>query len=238
MQVVVGRGRAAPTWVRAVPALVAGLALVAGSTLVGCAGSDAPTAGTTTLPAGSGTAENVASTTAADASTSADVDATPTTAEPGSSSTTEPAASEAQRSAPADGDGTALLQDVRVAAHEGYERIVFEFTATTRPGYRIQWVDGPITADGSGEPVEVAGSAHLEVIMQPASGFDTEAGVAVYTKADRVSVKDQTKLITDLVRTGDFEAVLTWVAGARERVPFTVSTLRAPTRLVIDLQTG
>ena len=50
------------------------------------------------------------------------------------------------------------------------------------------------------------------------------------------SITVNTDLITDLVRTGDFEAVLSWAAGTTERVPFRVLALREPTRIVIDLE--
>ena len=149
-----------------------------------------------------------------------------------------PDASEAQRSAPSDGTGTALLRTVRVGRNPGFERIVFEFVGSSMPGYRIQWVDGPILSDGSGEPVAVDGEAYLEMVMQPASGVDLSAPqfTIVYEGPDRVPVAGQTELITDLVRTGDFEAVLSWVAGTTERVPFRVLRLSNPTRLVVDLE--
>lgn len=166
-----------------------------------------------------------------------------TTASPGASTTTAapglPDASEAQRTAPGDGTGTALLKAVRVGSNPGFERIVFEFAGTSVPGYRVQWVDGPILADGSGEPVQVAGDAYLEMVMQPASGVDLSAPqlTIVYDGPDRIPVAGQTELITDLVRTGDFEAVLSWVAGTTEKVPFRVLRLTNPTRVVVDLQT-
>jgi hypothetical protein len=150
-----------------------------------------------------------------------------------------PDASEAQRSAPGDGSGTALLRAVRVGRNAGFERIVFEFEGTSVPGYRVQWVDGPITADGSGEPVDVDGDAFLEIVMDPASGVDLSAPqlTIVYDGPDRIPVAGQTELITDLVRTGDFESVLSWAAGTTERVPFRVLRLTRPTRVVVDLQT-
>ncbi len=198
----------------------------------GGSGSDASDASTTAAPTDD-TSSTAAETTAA-ASTSTDAEVTTTTEAPGLAD-----ASEAQRSAPGDGTGTALLKAVRVGRNEGFERIVYEFQGTSVPGYRIQWVDGPITADGSGEPVEVKGSAYLEMIMEPASGVDlsgTEFKV-VYEGDDRIAVAGQTELITDLVRTGDFEAVLSWAAGTTERVPFRVLTMSSPTRIVIDLET-
>lgn len=218
--------------------VVAALLLLA-AVVAGCGsdgGSDASDDPTTTAVTGSGTAENTETSLPGEGSTTL-VDPTATSAPASTSTAPELAdASEAQRSAAAEGEGTSLLSDVRLGVHDGYERITFEFTGASRPGYRIQWVDGPITADGSGEPVEVAGDAYLEVIMQPASGFDMETGVPTYSKADRIPTVKGNLVLADLVRTGDFEAVLTWVAGAKRRVPFAVSTFSSPTRLVIDLQ--
>lgn len=167
-----------------------------------------------------------------------------TTAAPGASTTTsgagQPEFSEAQHTAPADGTGTALLRTVRVGRNAGFERIVFEFAGTSVPGYRVQWVDGPITADGSGEPVDVTGDAFLEIVMTPASGVDLSAPqlTVVYDGPDRIPVAGQTQLITDLVRTGDFESVLSWAAGTSEQVPFRVLRLSDPARVVVDLQTS
>jgi hypothetical protein len=199
--------------------------------LAGCGGSDASPS---TTSSSSGPAVTTAPAPGTDGGSS-------TT---GTGATTTPAddplagETDGPRSAPQDGSGTALLKSVRVGRNDGFERIVFEFAGTARPGYRVRWVDGPITADGSGEPVDVAGDAYLEIIMQPASGVDMETGELAYTGPDRIAVTDQTKLLTDLVRTGDFEAVLTWVAGAGEKVPFRVLTLASPARLVVDVRTA
>jgi hypothetical protein len=214
----------------------AGLALVALVGATSACGSGSGGSGvdgtSTTAPATSTSGTGATATTAAGETTTT---ASATTTAGGGL----PEASEAQHSAPADGTGTALLKTVRVGRNAGFERIVFEFAGTSQPGYRVQWVDGPITADGSGEPVEVAGDAFLEIIMEPASGVDLSAPqlTVVYDGPDRIPVAGQTELITDLVRTGDFEAVLSWAAGTTEKVPFRVLRLSSPTRLVIDLQT-
>lgn len=142
------------------------------------------------------------------------------------------------RSAPASAGGTALLRAVRVGRHAGFERIVFEFEGRTQPSYRIRWADGRATADGSGAVVDVAGAARLEVVLSPASGVDLTDGTIVYDGPDRVAVADQVVLIRDLVRTGDFEGVLSWAVGASTDAPFRVLTLSSPTRLVVDLRTA
>lgn len=41
--------------------------------------------------------------------------------------------------------------------------------------------------------------------------------------------------VTELVNLGDFENVLVWAAGIRERTGFSVSVLDGPPRLVIDV---
>jgi hypothetical protein len=139
------------------------------------------------------------------------------------------------RSAPAEGDEPALLRSVRVGSHAGFERIVFEFVGPARPGYRIGWVDGPVTADGSGQPVELVGPAKLEVVLEPASGVDMDTGRIVYTGPDRIAVGADHLPLRDLVRTGDFESVSRWVLGLDAVVPYRVLTLQSPTRLVVDL---
>ena len=211
-------------------AVGAGLAMVA-LALAGCSGSG------TSNSTGS---VSTTTTTVLSAATNPPGSTASVGAVPSSSTTstlpTFAAASDGPRSAPGEGTGTALLRAVRVGSNSGFERIVFEF-AGAAPGYRIAWVKGPITADASGLPVSVKGAAYLRIILSPASGIDPSNANAVYTGPDRIPVAAETTLITDLVRTGDFEAVLSWVAGATKRVPFRVLTLTAPTRLVIDLQT-
>lgn len=132
---------------------------------------------------------------------------------------------------------TALLTAIRVARHEGYERVVFEF-ANDVPGYDVRYVDRPVLADGSGEEVEVAGAHVLLVRMEPALDADLtqESAPKTYTGPTRFS--PDTSIIAELVRTGGFEAVLTWAIGTNTEAPFVVTTLDGPPRLMIDLATG
>lgn len=199
-----------------------------------CSGGGSSSDGSTTTedpPASSTTATSTSE--AGSTSTSEGTSDTTTTSAPGI-----PGATDGPHSGPADGTGTALLRAVRIGSHDGYDRIVFEFEGTSTPGYQIQWVEPPILSDGAGETVEVAGEAFLEAVIQPASGVDLSAPelVIVYEGPDRLAASSEFEVIDELVRTGDFEAVLTWVAGATERVPFRVQTLTSPTRLVIDLE--
>ena len=131
---------------------------------------------------------------------------------------------------------TALLTRVEIGRNEGFDRVVFEFRDEL-PGYRIEYVEPPLTEDGSGNPVEVEGSAFLVVRMEPASGFDLSVpeGELVYTGPRRLSGAEAgATTVREVVRTGDFEAVLTWAIGVDGRTPFAVSTLEGPARLVLD----
>jgi peptidoglycan hydrolase-like protein with peptidoglycan-binding domain len=142
--------------------------------------------------------------------------------------------------APATGAGTGsgLLTAVRLGAHPGFDRVVFEFRAAL-PGFDVRYVEPPIIADGSGDTVAVEGSAFLQVRMEPATGFDFDAGVPAFTGPARIGGAGAgTAAVREVVRTGDFEGVLTWVVGVGSRAGYRVTTLSAPSRLVVDVQTG
>ena len=135
--------------------------------------------------------------------------------------------------------GTALLTRLALGHHEGFDRVVFEFRRG-RPGYRIEYVRPPFYEDGSGRRVEVGGDAFVQVRMERASGFDlTGEGEQVYRGPRRLRGRDfGTSAVREVVRTGDFEAVLTWVVGLRDRTGFRASILGNPPRLVVDFRSS
>jgi len=140
--------------------------------------------------------------------------------------------------APSEASETALLTRVEIGRHNGFERVVFEFR-NELPGYLIEYLEGPLSEDGSGNPVQLEGTAYLVVRMEPASGFDLSVpeGELVYTGPRRLSGPAAGAVkVREVVRTGDFEAVLTWAIGLDERTPFRVVRLEQPSRLVIDFE--
>jgi len=75
--------------------------------------------------------------------------------------------------------------------------------------------------------------------MEPASGFDltTGEGVMVYKGPRRFEGSAAgTAVVRELVRTGDFEAVLSWAIGLEQKVDFRVTTAASPSRLIVDFR--
>jgi hypothetical protein len=140
--------------------------------------------------------------------------------------------------AAATGSDTALLERIAVGRHEGYDRVVFQFQ-NGLPGYRVEYVQPPLKEDGSGKPVSVKGNAIVSVRMEPASGFDlnTGEGVLTYKGPKRIDGSSAgASVVQELVRTGDFEAVLTWAIGLSDKVDFRVTTASSPDRLIVDFR--
>jgi hypothetical protein len=96
----------------------------------------------------------------------------------------------------------------------------------------VEYVEPPLYEDGSGAVVDVDGDAVATVRMATASGADITGDGSVVYRGPRRLAGDG--VVRELVRTGDFEGVLTWAAGLDERRGFRVSTLADPPRLVVE----
>ena len=171
-------------------------------------------------------------------SSTTSTETTTTTTAPPETTTTVPfdgSTSPTSQPPPAGSTEVALLAAVRTAGQGNVDRVVFEFTADQLPGFDIAYADGPPRASGSGDVVAVEGDAALLVRLEPSSGVDLNdpAATPTYTGPDRVT--GDTAVVTEVVRTGDFEANLEWAIGLEEEVPFLVTVLGDPSRIVIDL---
>ena len=124
-----------------------------------------------------------------------------------------------------------LLVDVRAASHRTFDRVVWEFVGGVPKTRVVRYVD-ELTADGSGEPVRIAGSAILAVTMFQANAHDENTGQA--TAPSRV-VAGLGNVI-EVVESGDFEATVSYGIGLAKRQKFSVTTLRNPSRIVIDVR--
>jgi hypothetical protein len=154
---------------------------------------------------------------------------------PSSSPTVGPrppsAASTADASAPRTSE-TAHLAAVRLGQHDGNDRLVLEFTDSV-PGYTIGYRPLPMRMDASGADIPLPGAnaaVHISLTSATASGQGTGDG----TYLGPSTVTADSAVVTEAKAAGDFEAVLSWAVGLRSQVPFRVSTLGGPPRIVID----
>lgn len=114
-----------------------------------------------------------------------------------------------------------LLNDVETGLHAGYDRITFRFPDGV-PGYEVSYEERPIAEAGSGAEVEIRGEAVMVVRMELASGRErTGEGDETYTGPLRFDGAG-TFAVTEVVRTGDFEGVLSWAVGVTGELPFQV----------------
>jgi hypothetical protein len=201
-------------------AVASALALTLAAVAAGCGDSAGEQAG----PSGP--------TTSATTTTTTTTSETTTATDPLEGAGTTPVSADPQATA------TALVRRVAVGRHEGFDRVVFEFT-NGLPGYRVEYVQPPLTEDGSGNAVPLDGDAFVVVRMEPASGFDLSKneGELVYKGPRRIQGSGAgTSVVRELARTGDFEAVLSWAIGLSDRVPFRVTTGQSPARLIVDFR--
>ncbi len=124
------------------------------------------------------------------------------------------------------------LVAIRAAYHPEatpkYDRVVFEFRGTLPNRIDVRYVN-TLRGDGSGLPIAIAGKAILQLSLSPAVAH-TDAGTV--TAPDRVRYR--LPIIQEVVRSGDFEAVVTHGIGVSRKTEFRFLTLENPTRVVID----
>jgi hypothetical protein len=130
--------------------------------------------------------------------------------------------------------GMAVVDGVRHARRQGYDRVVFDFRER-RPGYRVEYVSRPVRECASGREVQVRGDAILMVRMHPAQGYEQAAG-------ERLPTVQETDRRLDLPRILHLREVcnhlgtVEWVIGLAARGPYRVLALDGPPRLVVDVR--
>lgn len=123
-----------------------------------------------------------------------------------------------------------MFTDVRVAEHEGFDRIVLVFTGTGVPGWAVNYVDAAVL-DGSGEAVTLGGDAILDIY---ASGTTWPA--ADYFSGPMQFKPEDGGDVNDVHVGGTFEGYTQVLAGIDgDPVPFRVFALTDPPRLVVDV---
>ncbi|MCA1588056.1 MAG: hypothetical protein LC744_05275 [Chloroflexi bacterium] len=127
---------------------------------------------------------------------------------------------------------TVNIVDVRTGTHDGYDRVVFEFTDGT-PEMALERATPPFVQDGSGAPMDVEGESHLRLIMRGGTK-QMEDGASSY--AGSRDFDPDFPALVDLVEGGDFEAQSTWYLGLTAEACVRVSLIGGAPRLVIDIE--
>lgn len=125
-----------------------------------------------------------------------------------------------------------ILRAAQARAHPGYDRVVFEFSGDSLPGYHIEYTTRPVVRCGSGDPVTVAGSGWLRVRFDPARAHDEQgaSSIAEREAAPALPAVQELKLVCD------FEGQVEWVLGAAAALPYRVVEAHAPSRLILDVR--
>ena len=119
-----------------------------------------------------------------------------------------------------------------LTARGGEERITFTFDGGP-PGVVAEYVDRPVRESGSGDEVEVEGAAVLGVRFEPAAGASVEGDRVTRTYEGSNRVRGAGGTVTELVRTGDFEALYEWAIGVADEVPFRVEVGEGDTVTIV-----
>lgn len=136
----------------------------------------------------------------------------------------------AQKRRDPEGDRRLAVVDVRVAEHERFDRVVFDLEGSGSPGWIMDYTTEP-RQQGSGLPIEYDGSVALQVgIDGTPYPFDVEPepmGLGPVTGANAGAV-------TGVNFATIFEGRSEFVIGLEQQMPYSVTLLENPTRIVID----
>lgn len=120
------------------------------------------------------------------------------------------------------------LTGIRAATHEGFTRVVLEFSGEGTPGvWRGAWTDEAVE-QGRGLPIQVEGEAVLDLIIDgtPMTATENPYPGGTHTRAADL----------DVVSDSTFEDNTHVVIGAPTTRQFQIGFLSDPVRMVIDIR--
>ena len=120
------------------------------------------------------------------------------------------------------------LTGIRAATHEGFTRVVLEFSGEGTPGvWRGAWTDEALE-QGRGLPIQVEGQAFLDLVID---GTPMTATANPYPSGTHTHAGD-----LDVVSDGTFEDNTHIVIGSPATRQFQIGFLSNPVRMVIDIR--
>ena len=127
-----------------------------------------------------------------------------------------------------DPDKALALTGIRAATHEGFTRVVLEFSGEGTPGvWRGAWTDEAVE-QGRGLPIQVEGQAVLDLVIDgtPMTATENPYPGGTHTRAGDL----------DVVSDGTFEDNTHVVIGAPATRQFQIGFLSDPVRMVVDIR--
>ena len=123
------------------------------------------------------------------------------------------------------------LTQVSAAHHYGHDQLVFQFRGAVPAKYSARYVS-QVIGDASGLPVNVVGSALLQVRFTPAAGHN-QKGIVTYGAMQRTYALPE---LIQVVNSGDFESVLSFGVGLARNAPFHMYAQPRLGRVVLDVR--
>ena len=120
------------------------------------------------------------------------------------------------------------LTGIRAATHEGFTRVVLEFSGEGTPGvWSAAWADEAVE-QGRGMPIQVEGEAVLDLVIDgtPMTASENPYPSGMHTRAGDL----------DVVSDGTFEDNTHVVIGAPAARQFQIGFLSDPVRMVVDIR--
>ncbi|MCW2607598.1 MAG: hypothetical protein JWO60_2291 [Frankiales bacterium] len=129
--------------------------------------------------------------------------------------------------------GPLTVVSARASRQEGFDRVVLQLAGKQAgaPGWRVEYVDEP-TQDGSGDKVDVEGDAVLQVVVTGV-GYPFDTG---QEEASNDLAPKGTRTVREVDLQATFEGQFTAFVGLSRKVPFRVTRLSDPARVVIDVR--
>jgi len=130
---------------------------------------------------------------------------------------------------------TPYVRSIRVAQHNDYDRVVFEFTGAM-PNYNVEYLKSRFYEDEGGRHrIRIAGSAFIQVSLTQIPANDEQLKFSEsknYVPEGRL----KSPSVLQIEEAGLWEGNYDFLLGIRGRKPFRVSELDGPRRLVIDFK--
>jgi hypothetical protein len=124
------------------------------------------------------------------------------------------------------------LTGISAGHYFGHDTLVFQFRGGVPTHYNA-WYVPRVTADPSGLPVNVIGSALLQVTFSPTAGHNAK-GIVTYGPAQRTYALPE---LIQVVKAGDFESVLSFGVGVAQKAPLHMYAQPKLGRVVLDIKT-